>query len=249
MVKPYQRFQSHGHVKHVKINQALCGQSRPREATQCRPNRHSLFCKKVLSLRLVQSTIYSWLSSLLKVNIINTWCITMSEEGWPTPRSPKCVQTPSLSDETKNRGPFFRRCGYGLLSCDFSPSTIIKHVSHRCTSCLFCLFLGGTSVTCKAARNPLFLFLFCFCSFLFFAFLSVERPFFIGSFLMFLFYFYNVSLCASPPLSLSFSHGSFSHGHIERPGLLKWTLVSFTSIPHSHTCFFNNKKVSHRCPS
>ena len=33
----------------------------------------------------------------------------------------KFVQTPSLSDETKNRGPSFRRCGYvWTLSCDFA---------------------------------------------------------------------------------------------------------------------------------
>jgi hypothetical protein len=37
-----------------------------------------------------------------------------------TPES-KFVQTPSLSDETKNRGPPFRRCGYvWTLSCDFA---------------------------------------------------------------------------------------------------------------------------------
>ena len=40
--------------------------------------------------------------------------------------------------------------------------------------------------------------------------------------------FYNISLCASPSLSLSrmfLSHMDI----IEGPGLLKWTLVSFTS--------------------
>ena len=53
----------------------------------------------------------------------------------------------------------------------------------------------------------------------FFSFLSVERPFFIGSF--FSFFLQYLSLCLSLPPSLSLSHGSFSHGHIEGPGLLK----------------------------
>ena len=42
------------------------------------------------------------------------------------PRSQKFVQTPSLSDETKNRGPSFRRCGYGLCLVTL-PSTKMKH--------------------------------------------------------------------------------------------------------------------------
>ena len=37
----------------------------------------------------------------------------------------KCVQTPSLSDETENRGPSFRR---GYMDCLVTlPSTIMKH--------------------------------------------------------------------------------------------------------------------------
>ena len=46
--------------------------------------------------------------------------------GSPTPRSQKCVQIPSLSDETKNRRPSFRRCGYGLCLVTL-PSTLMKH--------------------------------------------------------------------------------------------------------------------------
>ena len=83
-------------------------------------------------------------------------------------------------------------------------------------------------------------------SFFFFFFFSLSFGW--ASFLhwLFLFYFILQSLSVPLPPSLSFSHGSISHGHIEGPGLLKWTLVSFTSYTlhsytlstlHSHTCF------------
>ena len=95
---------------------------------------------------------------------------------------------------------------------------------------LFFFFL--TSVTCKASRNFYFLFVFA----LFFSALFFRLSFLSSLFFLF-FCFLFKSLSMPLPPSLSLSHGSsFSHGHIEGPGLLKWTLVSFTSYtPHSYT--------------